>query len=1393
MANISQVNILNNTYNIKDNYFDHFYEIKGNNYDNPGIWTLREDRITSYTEGLLVLYTITVAGGSNGTTLDIMYEDTTAEEIVSLGNKPIYLQNGEALKTQYSVGKSIFLRYSSLLGVSTGAWYVVNPMPTKTSDLVNDGDGLDSFISNTTAQITENQVTNLVGDLQNIREEAEGKTSSYVVSDSVLTVLDSQDSTVHLIAANFEDAEGVSHLTSDLKIGDNIYVVETDVPDRWVRNIEVYSSVSDLTGTDWEFNNNITSILGNWTAINLNFTANNTNYKKIAGYTSSGKINLQYTTSGGSASNVYDATNGWTDDNLKTIRITGGTDVANTNVINWLKNNATIQSTIYDVTLNILETVKAPIKSISVNNSAITPVNENVNITVPTKTSDITNDSGYITNLTAQITENQVTNLSSDLQNIREVAEGKKQTFVCSYKENECLDDQDNYITITDALIDIQGNGISLESLNIGDTIYVSEFNVPDRWVSEFLDRVAVTTATGNSSQASTPTATAPVNVVSSIYYDSLYNQIELRGIGNNKDIYNNGTITRLIGVYTFTGSETFDNGASGTLSGYRVLRNTSLFSNPIAIASTAEPFYCTHFNTVYSSTYTVPNQLTRWQSGANPTAQGMFCISEEILGISSSASQGQAVSAFQSWLATQNSNGTPVKVYFPLNTTTTENINLYSIGERTGAVLNILETAKVPITSISVNNSVITPVNSNVNITVPTKTSDITNDSGYITNSVNDLTYYTKTSDLATVALSGSFNDLTNKPTIDAAISTSSTNAVQNKAIPNYISSRAQQLVTNGSVTLCNNYNFSSFTYDGVYSNASGGSFALSNQATPNTDELMPVTKGKIYTLKYDLYPNYDFSTSGAVSAGINGFLPYLDQYDIDGNKIADTNTNYKDGTLVRLTQDLVNGATTAYVESTASFAAINGTTKVIQVWDYTNNNGYTWPAGTYTRHSFNISAFDTTTNTLTLVNAHSGATIPAGTYISQNRGGGYAYIGSYMKPAPNVWTTCTATTTSTTIRYGCAFAKIGWLWNYNVSNSQATTWSSSEAYSEGRGVKNGTIYYISKKAVPAGIDITNTDYWFTKNATSLVANVVTRMTNVSFTENGVPGVSGLTANKFVVGNGNSSIKISSMEPTVSTTTWSDSSDIYVPTMKAISNQFVKGSSLTNNYLTLGGGGRNIKASSYAPASSTTTWDTNSNVYLPTMKSISSWGSPKTGSSSITTVGTITSGVWNGTAIGDSYISSASTWTGKQDALVSGTNIKTINNTSILGSGNITIQSGGIELIDSIKYQDTVEALSLDPVLLMDSNTYGSVETFYIELVSSTDIWQGSSPIISTFTVTDGIPYIFTVTVFTTNIETLTFKVDYIYALGEYFIAISCIDYLSKLWLDRINIYKVS
>jgi hypothetical protein len=46
-------------------------------------------------------------------------------------------------------------------------------------------------------------------------------------------------------------------------------------------------------------------------------------------------------------------------------------------------------------------------------------------------------------------------------------------------------------------------------------------------------------------------------------------------------------------------------------------------------------------------------------------------------------------------------------------------------------------------------------------------------------------------------------------------------------------------------------------------------------------------------------------------------------------------------------------------------------------------------------------------------------------------------------------------------------------------------------------------------------------------------------------------------------------------------------------------------------------------------------------------------------------------------TDLSDSYIASASTWNAKQAALVSGTNIKTINGSSVLGSGDLTISGG--------------------------------------------------------------------------------------------------------------------
>jgi hypothetical protein len=88
-----------------------------------------------------------------------------------------------------------------------------------------------------------------------------------------------------------------------------------------------------------------------------------------------------------------------------------------------------------------------------------------------------------------------------------------------------------------------------------------------------------------------------------------------------------------------------------------------------------------------------------------------------------------------------------------------------------------------------------------------------------------------------------------------------------------------------------------------------------------------------------------------------------------------------------------------------------------------------------------------------------------------------------------------------------------------------------------------------------------------------------------------------------------------------------------------------------------------NGKQNTITPAALTNVDDTNVTLTLG--------GSPST---SLLAATSLTLG-WTGT-LADSRIASAATWNAKQDALVSGTNIKTINSTSLLGSGNIAIAS---------------------------------------------------------------------------------------------------------------------
>ena len=150
-----------------------------------------------------------------------------------------------------------------------------------------------------------------------------------------------------------------------------------------------------------------------------------------------------------------------------------------------------------------------------------------------------------------------------------------------------------------------------------------------------------------------------------------------------------------------------------------------------------------------------------------------------------------------------------------------------------------------------------------------------------------------------------------------------------------------------------------------------------------------------------------------------------------------------------------------------------------------------------------------------------------------------------------------------------------------------------------------------------------------------------------------------------------------------------------------------------------------NLKAPLANPAfTGTVTGVTKAMVGLTLVENIalSSWG----GSTNVTTLGTITTGVWNGAAITDTYIASANAWNAKQNTLISGTNVKTINAQSILGSGDITISSGGTPVWGGITGNPS-DQTDLITLLNLRSPVAGSTGITTLGTIA-TGVWNGTA-----------------------------------------------------------------
>ena len=265
---------------------------------------------------------------------------------------------------------------------------------------------------------------------------------------------------------------------------------------------------------------------------------------------------------------------------------------------------------------------------------------------------------------------------------------------------------------------------------------------------------------------------------------------------------------------------------------------------------------------------------------------------------------------------------------------------------------------------------------------------------------------------------------------------------------VPGYVSSRGQNLVTNGTGLRKSNYNFSGFTFVGNEAYYSTGSFQdTSFTSTRFNDEAIPVDVNQRYRLSISAKQNPYVGARYYVGVSL---------IDADGFGVNAVNHMYKANTLTTLAAQLNPGDTTVYLTSAANWenggtAGVNTHLRSFIFWNYVNSFGYAFPPLTYSRNWYgnmwNPGGVNTTTNTITLITPWAGPVIAAGTQLSNGSSGGtYKYITANNAQIPNAWTNYTGiiegvdtTGTNVTDKFapGTAAIKILFLNNRDVAGA--------------------------------------------------------------------------------------------------------------------------------------------------------------------------------------------------------------------------------------------------------------------------------------------------------------------------------------------------------------------
>ena len=294
---------------------------------------------------------------------------------------------------------------------------------------------------------------------------------------------------------------------------------------------------------------------------------------------------------------------------------------------------------------------------------------------------------------------------------------------------------------------------------------------------------------------------------------------------------------------------------------------------------------------------------------------------------------------------------------------------------------------------------------------------------------------------------------------------------------VSNYVSSRGENLITNGTCLLGDNTNFSNFIYDGSNTYGAGGSFKIISKGTTNVgcDEYIPVDVAKQYLFSYWI------KTSNPAAK----YYDFVACYDIDKKIIEAPHVMWIAGSTTTLAKELKNGDTVVYLKSTAGF---NTTTtyryrRGLIFWNYKNSKGYVYGTETYSRNIWSSlwsdgSAINNENNTITLTSPWTHGTFPAGTSVSQCADGStYVYLNDNYTVKADTWTEKKGIISGigkgngkNKFREGTAFVKIAWRLNYSGTIS-TTSWLSTISLTQNVGfadvISNVDVeYYLSTSA---------------------------------------------------------------------------------------------------------------------------------------------------------------------------------------------------------------------------------------------------------------------------------------------------------------------------------------